>query len=66
MATITEFIEPVLKGENLSQEQASKVLDIIFAGEVPETQIAAFLTAMRCKPTTAAEFAGLARSLRDC
>jgi anthranilate phosphoribosyltransferase len=65
MATIAEHIEPLLRGENLSQQQASKVLDIIFEGEVPETQIAAFLTAMRCKPTTAAELAGLARSLRE-
>jgi anthranilate phosphoribosyltransferase len=65
MATIIEFIEPVMRGENLSQQQAQNVLDIIFGGEVPETQIAAFLTAMRCKPTTAAELAGLAKSLRE-
>ena len=65
MATITEFIEPAMKGENLTFEQAGKVLDVIFAGEVPETQIAAFLTALRCKPVTAAELAGLAKSLRD-
>ncbi len=64
MATITEYIEPLLKGENLTQEQATKVLDIIFEGETPEIQISAFLTAMRCRPTTAAELAGLARSLR--
>jgi len=65
MATITEFIEPAMKGENLTFEQAGKVLDVIFAGEVPETQIAAFLTALGCKPVTAAELAGLAKSLRD-
>ncbi|MGD0078485.1 MAG: anthranilate phosphoribosyltransferase [Sedimentisphaerales bacterium] len=64
MATITEFIEPVIRGENLTFEQAGKVLDVIFEGQVPETQIAAFLTAMRCKPVTAAELAGLAKSLR--
>jgi anthranilate phosphoribosyltransferase len=64
MATITEYIEPVLRGENLTFEQAGKLLDIIFEGQVPEAQIAAFLTAMRCKPVTAAELAGLARSLR--
>ena len=64
MATIAEYIEPVLRGENLTFEQAGKVLDIIFEGQVPETQIAAFLTAMRCKAVTAAELAGLAKSLR--
>jgi anthranilate phosphoribosyltransferase len=65
MATIIEFIEPVIRGENLTFEQAGRVLDVIFEGEVPETQIAAFLTAMRCKPVTAAELAGLAKSLRE-
>jgi anthranilate phosphoribosyltransferase len=65
MATITEFIEPLIRGENLTFEQAGKVLDVIFTGEVHETQIAAFLTGFRCKPVTAAELAGLAKSLRD-
>ncbi len=64
MATITEYIEPMLRGQHLTFEQAGKVLDIIFEGEVPETQIAAFLTAMRCKSASSAEFAGLAKSLR--
>ncbi|MGA2172346.1 MAG: anthranilate phosphoribosyltransferase [Sedimentisphaerales bacterium] len=64
MATIAEYIEPVLRGENLTFEQAGKVLDIIFEGQVPEAQIAAFLTAMRDKAVTAAELAGLAKSLR--
>jgi len=40
-------------------------LDIVFEGEVPEAQIAAFLTAMRIKGPTAQEVAGLARSLRS-
>jgi anthranilate phosphoribosyltransferase len=65
MATITEYIEPLLRGENLTFEQAQKLLDIIFEGQVVEPQIAAFLTAMRCKPVTAAELAGLAKSLRS-
>jgi anthranilate phosphoribosyltransferase len=64
MTTITEYIEPLLRGQHLTLEQAGNVLDIIFEGEVPETQIAAFLTAMRCKSATASEFAGLAKSLR--
>jgi anthranilate phosphoribosyltransferase len=64
MATIAEYIEPLLRGQHLTFEQAGNVLDIIFEGEVPETQIAAFLTAMRCKSATASEFAGLAKSLR--
>jgi anthranilate phosphoribosyltransferase len=65
VATLTEYIEPLLKGESLSFEQATKLLDIVFEGEVPEVQIAAFLTAMRAKGATAPDLAGLARSLRE-
>lgn len=65
MTGITEYIKLLLKGENLSLEQATKLLDIIFEGEVSEVQIAAFLTAMHIKGATSAELAGLAKSLRD-
>ena len=65
MATITEYIKPLLRRESLGFEQATSLLDIIFEGEVPEVQIAAFLTAMRAKGATAAELAGLAKSLRN-
>jgi anthranilate phosphoribosyltransferase len=64
MAAITEYIELLIEGKNLSFEQAESLLDIIFEGEVPEAQIAAFLTAMRIKGATAPELAGLAKSLR--
>ncbi len=65
MATIIEYIEPLLQGESLGFEQATRLLDIIFEGGLPEVQIAAFLTAMRAKGATAPELAGLARSLRN-
>jgi anthranilate phosphoribosyltransferase len=65
MTTITEFIKPLLQGESLGIEQATSLLDIIFEGDVPDVQIAAFLTAMRAKGATAPELAGLAKSLRD-
>ncbi|UCE99978.1 MAG: anthranilate phosphoribosyltransferase [Planctomycetota bacterium] len=64
MATITEFIRLLLQGKDLSFEQATSLLDIIFQGRVGEAEIAAFLTAMRIKGATAAELAGLAKSLR--
>lgn len=64
MTTITEYIQPLLQGESLSFEKATELLDIIFEGDVPEVQIAAFLTAMRAKAATAPELAGLAKSLR--
>ena len=65
MAAITEFIESLLTGKDLSFEESTQLLDIIFEGEVAEVQIAAFLTAMRAKGPTAAELAGLAKSLRN-
>jgi anthranilate phosphoribosyltransferase len=65
MAMITEFIEPLLAGENLGLEKAQALLDTIFEGDVPEAQVAAFLTAMRVKGPTAQELAGLAKSLRQ-
>lgn len=65
MTTITEYIEPLLKGDSLGFEQTTSLLDIVFEGQVPEPQIAAFLTAMRVKGPTAQEIAGLARSLRS-
>ncbi|OHB75020.1 MAG: anthranilate phosphoribosyltransferase, partial [Planctomycetes bacterium RBG_16_55_9] len=65
MATIIEYIKPLLKGESLSFEQATSLLDVIFEGEVPEPQIAAFLTAMQIKGPTAQEMAGMAKSMRS-
>jgi anthranilate phosphoribosyltransferase len=64
MATITEYIKQLMQGKSLSIEQAESLLDIIFEGQVPEAQIAAFLTAMQIKKARPEELAGLARSLR--
>ena len=36
MAVITEYIAPLLRGENLSFEQANGLLDVVFEGQVPE------------------------------
>jgi len=65
VATIIEYIKPLLEGKDLSLEQATNLLDVIFEGQVPEAQIAAFLTAMRIKGATSMELAGLAKSLRN-
>jgi len=65
VATIKEYIEPLLKGESLSLEKSERLLDIIFEGDVSEAEISAFLTAMRIKGTTSVELAGLAKSLRQ-
>ena len=65
MAAFIEYIKPVLAGESLIQETATELLDMVFSGEIPEAQIAAFLTAMHIKGPTPAEIAGFAGSLRS-
>jgi anthranilate phosphoribosyltransferase len=65
MATITRFLEIILDGGDLTFDQAKELQDLIFAGEVTEVQVAAFLAAMRMKRATSSEIAGLAQSLRD-
>jgi anthranilate phosphoribosyltransferase len=64
MIKITEFLNVILEGKDLSYEQAGQLLDTIFTGEVSEMQIAAFLAAMRVKKAAVTELAGLAASLR--
>lgn len=65
MATITEYLEVLLNGNDLTFDQAKALQDTIFEGEVSDVQIAAFLAMMRMKRAASAEIAGLARSLRD-
>ena len=43
MATIIDYINPLLAGEDLGFEKANALLDLVFAGDIPEPQIAAFL-----------------------
>ena len=65
MAGIIEYLNKVIGGEDLSFAEAGQVQDTIFDGAVPAGQVAAFLTAMRCKGETVNEIAGLADSLRN-
>ncbi|MCH8215812.1 MAG: anthranilate phosphoribosyltransferase, partial [Planctomycetes bacterium] len=64
MARFIDYLNSLLAGEDLTHATAGDLLDTIFAGDVPEAQIAAFLTAMRIKGATPAEVAGFAGSLR--
>ena len=65
MTKITGYIEIILEGNDLSFDQAKKLLDTIFEGDVAEVQIAAFLAAMRAKKAAVTEISGLAYSLRE-
>jgi anthranilate phosphoribosyltransferase len=63
-ATLTTAIDALASGQDLAQDEASAVLAEIMAGDVSETQIAAFLIALRTKGETVEELAGLAATMR--
>jgi len=60
-----DYLNPLIAGQDLTQTLAGDLLDTVFSGDIPEPQIAAFLTAMRIKGPTPQEIAGLAGSLRS-
>jgi anthranilate phosphoribosyltransferase len=62
---LTEAIDALASGRDLSFDNAAAVLDEIMSGNASEIQIAAFLIALRCKGETVEELAGLARTMRD-
>jgi anthranilate phosphoribosyltransferase len=62
---LTRAIDAVASRRDLSQHEAAEVLAEIMHGEVSETQIAAFLIALRTKGETVDELAGLAGTMRE-
>jgi len=65
MAKINEYLEILLRRQDLTFDQGRSLFDTVFNGDVPPAQVAAFLTAMRIKGAKPAELAGLASSLRS-
>jgi anthranilate phosphoribosyltransferase len=61
---LTAAIDALASGRDLTSEEAGGVLAEIMAGNASETQIAAFLIALRTKGETVAELAGLAHTMR--
>jgi anthranilate phosphoribosyltransferase len=61
---LTRAIDALASQNDLSANETAEVLAEIMHGEVSETQIAAFLIALRTKGETVAEVAGLARTMR--
>jgi anthranilate phosphoribosyltransferase len=64
-AILTRAIDELASRSDLSSAQTAEVLDAIMHGDVPETQIAAFLIALRTKGETVEELTGLAQTMRD-
>jgi anthranilate phosphoribosyltransferase len=62
---LTEAIDRVASGEDLSAAEAAQVLAEIMDGGASEAQAAAFLIALRTKGESVQEIAGLARTMRE-
>lgn len=58
------IFEQLIKKEDLSQDQIEQVFDRILAGKLSESQIAAFLLALRVKGETVEEITGVVKSLK--
>src|ERR1700731_3114785 len=64
-AVLTGAIDALASRRDLSADETAEVLAEIMHGEVSETQIAAFLIALRTKGETIDELTGLARTMRE-
>lgn len=62
---LTKAIDALACGRDLGAQETAEVLAQIMAGEASETQIAAFLIALRTKGETVDELVGLARAMRE-
>jgi len=59
------FLETVLNGRDLNQDEAYRAMEFIMEGNANDCQIAAFLTALKMKGETAAEISGFSRAMLD-
>ncbi len=57
------LIARLVAGSSLDEDEAAAALDAVMAGDVPDVLVASFLTALAAKGATAAEVAGLVRSM---
>ena len=64
-AILTEAIDRLADGEDLSATDAARVLREVMEGSASEAQAAALLIALRAKGETVEEIAGLARTMRE-
>jgi anthranilate phosphoribosyltransferase len=64
MVMLKKFIAKVVDRINLSEEESEEAMAYIMGGEVPPTQIASFITALRMKGETIQEITGFARTMR--
>ncbi|HYP49235.1 MAG TPA: anthranilate phosphoribosyltransferase [Thermoleophilaceae bacterium] len=63
--TLTEAIDRLAGHQDLSADEAARVLHELMAGSASDAQAAAFLIALRTKGETVQEITGLARTMRE-
>ena len=62
---ITDALNELIAGRNLSQHQTKAIFDLIMGGEATPAQISAVLVGLRAKGESSAEIAGAAMAMRD-
>ena len=62
---IRETIEKLIRGTDLTQEEAAQVMEEIMTGEATPAQFGAFVIGLRLKGETVDEMTGLAAVMRD-
>ena len=62
---MVEFLQKLVRGESLSEEEASEAMATIMRDEATVSQIAGFMIALRMKGETVEEITGLARTARE-
>lgn len=61
---LKDYLGQVVAGQNLSRSEAKEAMNVIMSGQANESQIGAFLTALRMKGETSAEVTGFAETMR--
>ncbi|MBL1226764.1 anthranilate phosphoribosyltransferase [Enterococcus sp. BWR-S5] len=62
---MNELFEKIYQKQHLSKEETKRIAEEMFEGRLTDSQLAAFLTAMKCKGETAGEMAGLAEIIQS-
>ncbi len=62
---IRESIDKIVRGKDLTREEATQTMNEIMEGQATPAQIAAFVTALRIKGESAEEIAGMATVMRQ-
>lgn len=61
---MNELFEKVYNNQHLNRIEAERIAEKMFEGQLKDSQLAAFLTALKCKGETAEEMAGIADTIR--